>query len=70
MRCRVVVCAACCTRLNGVNHCHACLKSLGARREEAAGRAGMWVATAALLLGAAWMGLFGLCWAFGGRMSP
>jgi hypothetical protein len=70
MRCRMVVCAACCTRLNGVNHCHACLKALGAKREEAPGSAGLWVMTAALLLGTAWIGLFGLCWAFSGRMSP
>ena len=31
MRCRAVICAACCTRLEGINHCHACLKALAAR---------------------------------------
>src|SRR5262249_40598083 len=29
MRCRAVICASCCTRVYGVNHCHVCLKSLG-----------------------------------------
>jgi hypothetical protein len=38
MRCRKVICAACCTRLAGVNHCHACLKVIAARRDETAGR--------------------------------
>jgi hypothetical protein len=31
MRCRKVICAACCTRLAGVNHCHACLAAIAAR---------------------------------------
>jgi hypothetical protein len=35
MRCRVVICAACSTRVDGVNHCHACLKALGQRAEKA-----------------------------------
>ena len=35
MRCRVVICAACSTRVDGVNHCHACLKALGQRTEPA-----------------------------------
>ncbi len=69
MRCRVVICAACCTRLNGVNHCHACLKVLGGRREEARG-GGLWAVSAMLLLGAASLVLFGLCWAVGGWMAP
>jgi len=70
MRCRVVICAACCTRLNGVNHCHACLKVLGGRREEKHGGVGWWAVTMTVLLGAAWLGLFGLCWAVSGKMAP
>jgi hypothetical protein len=31
MRCRAVICAACCTRVDGVNHCHACLDALARR---------------------------------------
>jgi hypothetical protein len=30
-RCRYVICAACCTQLDGINYCHACLKELAAR---------------------------------------
>ena len=28
VRCRTVICDACCTRLQGINHCHECLKAL------------------------------------------
>jgi hypothetical protein len=31
MRCRRTICSACTTRLDGVNHCHQCLKELGRR---------------------------------------
>jgi hypothetical protein len=69
MRCRVVICAACCTRVNGVNHCHACLKALGVRREQKhGGRLGILVA--GVLLSLAWLVLFGLCWAVSGMMAP
>jgi hypothetical protein len=69
MRCRVVVCAACCTRINGVNHCHACLKVLG-RGIESKRTGSWWALSAALLFGLAWLLLFGLCWAIGGKMAP
>lgn len=70
MRCRVVICSACCTRVNGVNHCHACLKVLGGRREEThkGGRLGVMVA--GVLLSVAWLLLWGLCWAISGKMAP
>lgn len=69
MRCRVVICAACCTRINGVNHCHACLKALGDQREERhVGNLGTLLA--GLLLGVASLALFGLCWAVSGKMAP
>jgi hypothetical protein len=70
MRCRVVICAACCTRLNGINHCHACLKVLGKGRDEPRTVGGLWAVTAALALGAAGLVLFGLCWAVSGLMAP
>ncbi|MBL8793372.1 MAG: hypothetical protein JNM56_05690 [Planctomycetia bacterium] len=54
MRCRVVICTACCTKLDGVNHCHACLKALG-RRDEPARSHGIPAALAAVLV-------LGLCW--------
>lgn len=70
MRCRVAICAACCTRLEGVNHCHACLKVLGTKREERRRGVGWWAVTAACLLSAAWLALVGLCWGISGRMAP
>jgi hypothetical protein len=70
MRCRVVICAACCTRLNGINHCHACLKALGKGRDEPRGAGGLWAVTAALALTTAGLVLLGLCWAVSGLMAP
>lgn len=70
MRCRVAICAACCTRLNGVNHCHACLKVLGGRRGEQAANPVGRVVLAALLLGMACLVLFALSWAVSGKMAP
>lgn len=51
MRCRRDICAGCCTRLDGVNHCHRCLKELGRRSAEprATPASGM-VATLVVLL--------------------
>ena len=69
MRCRVVICTACCTRINGVNHCHACLKVLGDRRDEKhSGK--LRTLLAGLLLGLAWLVLVGLCWAVSGKLAP
>jgi hypothetical protein len=70
MRCRVVICEACCTRLNGVNHCHACLKVLGGRRESRGGVGALSLLVAAMLLGMAWLMLLGLCWAVSGTLAP
>lgn len=69
MRCRVVICAACCTRVNGVNHCHACLKALGDQRDENR-RGKLGIVLVGFLLGLAWLVLFGLCWAMSGKMAP
>ena len=53
MRCRRAICAACTTRLDGVNHCHRCLKELGRRTAEprAAGGSGYAAALVLLLVG-------------------
>jgi hypothetical protein len=69
MRCRAIICASCCTRVNGVNHCHACLKVLGGRHEEKRG-SNLGMMLAGVLLGAAWLALFALCWAVSGKMAP
>jgi hypothetical protein len=70
MRCRVVICAACCTRLDGVNHCHACLRKLAARRDAPRSRAGLWPVAAVSLLGLGWAALFGLGWLLRGWLAP
>ncbi len=33
VRCRAIICAACATRLDGVNHCHRCLGELAVQPE-------------------------------------
>jgi hypothetical protein len=70
MRCRVVICAACCTRLDGVNHCHACLKVLGTRREDKRPGPSLDGLAAALLFGVGWLALFGFFWLLEGRLAP
>ena len=52
MRCRRAICAACTTRLDGVNHCHQCLKNLSRTTAEPRGAAfsGVSVAVAVLVL--------------------
>jgi hypothetical protein len=68
VRCRRVICAECCTRLDGINHCHACLSAL-ATRAPVRRPANSAVLTAGLLalLGA---GLFGVFWLAQGSLWP
>lgn len=61
VRCRLVICAGCCTRVDGINHCHACLEALGASRE-APRRDSLRGLTALVLLGLGWLVLFGVFW--------
>lgn len=70
MRCRVVICAACCTRLDGVNHCHACLAALGRRSEAPRATRGAAALTAALLAGLGWLFLLGIFWLTRGVLAP
>jgi hypothetical protein len=69
VRCRRVICSDCCTRLEGINHCHACLRKL-AQRSEGAGRdllsQGM---SAGLLVGMGWLVLFALLWLTSGILA-
>jgi hypothetical protein len=73
IRCRVVICAACCTRLDGVNHCHACLKAL-AQRDTAGPRGNAGIVLGGIgVIGLAWLVFFGICWLIQGllvRPSP
>jgi hypothetical protein len=71
VRCRSVICAACCTRVGGVNHCHACLKALGRRAEpRRSPQQAAAVVVAAGLLGFAWLFTFGVLWLLEGRLAP
>jgi hypothetical protein len=69
MRCRTVICAACCTRLQGINHCHACLASLARPRGWPGLAAGSALAALALL-GVLWAAFFGLGLLLQGRLAP
>ncbi len=68
VRCRVVICDECCTRLDGINHCHSCLRALGTK-PLVVPRGGSAVLTAAVLglLGLAFGGVF---WLAQGRLAP
>ncbi len=69
VRCRTVICADCCTRLQGINHCHECLRALA--RAAPASRPGVGSVLAALgmlVLGVAL--LFGLLLLAQGRLAP
>jgi hypothetical protein len=69
VRCRSVICDACCTRLQGINHCHECLKALA--RGPSRPRGGVGSALAGLLLlGLASALLFGLLLLIQGRLAP
>jgi hypothetical protein len=69
MRCRVVICAACCTRVDGINHCHSCLKALGHRKAAPSGR-GCGTVAAIGLLGLTWLFFFGVFWLVQGAFAP
>ena len=69
MRCRYVICAACCTQLDGINHCHACLKELAARPVRPARQVSPWVSVGLMLVGL-WAMMFGLLVVAQGRLAP
>ncbi len=69
MKCRQVICLACTTRLDGINHCHACLKRLAqADERRARGGAGSMMA-ALLVLTIVWLVLFGIGIGIQGRWA-
>lgn len=69
MRCRAVICAACCTRVDGVNHCHACLKALAGDAEPAKTADLPVTLSALLVLGMCWLFFFGLAFLVEGRVQ-
>jgi len=67
VRCRHVICAACTTRLDGVNHCQQCLEELAVRPEPVteSSRLGR-----LFVLFLACLGLWGMLWLARGCMVP
>jgi hypothetical protein len=70
IRCRVVICAACCTRVDGVNHCHACLKVLAQRQDTRHGGNAGSILGALTVLGLAWLIVFIAGWLGQGWLAP
>ncbi len=70
MRCRAVVCEACTTRLDGVNHCHACLRELAAPAEGPSGGRLRRLAAGAAVFVPGWVSLFVLYYLLQGRLAP
>jgi hypothetical protein len=69
MRCRRVICAACSTKMDGVNHCHACLKAIGARGSaSSAGASAALTAVVLLCIGGGFC--FGLGWLMQSWLAP
>ena len=62
MRCGREICTGCCTRLEGINHCHACLRKLARTADRPDVSVEMRVLTALTLWGLATLTLFGLGW--------
>jgi len=69
MRCRAVICRACCTRVEGINYCHACLKKLSRPARAAAG-GGLSTAVAFLSLVVTWLIFVGVFFGLQGRLAP
>jgi len=69
MRCRVCICASCCTQLQGINHCHACLKALAERPPKPPRRFSAVWGAGLLLVGLCGL-LFGLLWLTQGGLAP
>jgi hypothetical protein len=70
VRCRTSICAACSTRLEGINHCHRCLGQLATRGEGKHGVFATASVLAVVVLAIAWLALFGLFWLAGGSLAP
>ena len=70
MRCRGVICASCCTRVEGINYCHACLRTLGRRAERPRSDQSGQGVLAVLVLGVAWVFFAGVLWLLQGSFAP
>jgi hypothetical protein len=70
MRCRYVICSACCTRLDGVNHCHDCLKKMAQRKAVPDRPPQSQAPVAVLVLSLTWLAFFGMLVLARGKLTP
>jgi hypothetical protein len=70
MRCRAAICAGCCTRVDGINHCHACLRKLASRSTKPQRGRGSVALAAVAILGLAWLFFVGLGMLVQGKLAP
>jgi hypothetical protein len=70
MRCRSVICTACCTRVAGVNHCHACLRTLAQRGAEPSAGGASTAFNGVVLLCCIAAALFGIGLFLQGSLAP
>ncbi len=70
VRCRCVICAACCTRVDDVNHCHTCLRSLGSHKTQARRFSLGGPLLAALAGGLGFVVVASLCYLVQGVLAP
>jgi hypothetical protein len=68
VRCKTVICAECCTRLRGINHCPECLRELAEPTPPPAVAGTLLAAFGIVTLGCAV--LFGLFLLVQGRLAP
>jgi hypothetical protein len=69
VQCRSMICAGCCTRLDGINHCHACVKRMAARPVKTPGRVSSVVSATVVLAGGA-LALLALLAGARGTLTP
>jgi hypothetical protein len=68
VRCRKAICNSCCTRLDGINYCHACLKRISERTEKPRGP-GMAIMGGLGALALAWLLFLFVFWEIHGVLS-
>lgn len=69
VRCRRAICAGCRTRIDGINHCHACLRRLATPGGVPGREVSALPAFLAVLACCCWLLLVLLCWLFQGALA-
>jgi hypothetical protein len=68
MRCREVICSECSTKVDGIHHCHACLKALAMRPARQRVRSAWWETAWVVVL--IWGAMCGLLLLTRGSLAP